>query len=124
MSRNKGGMNEAPTWRVNTCPRVSYCAAAPCDQCAMHRVCFLCLFFVLSRKTMSLFHALIRTHHITSRKKVAHLRKAAKELDVYALLRSGGCPGIMYCKGDEEGVKSWVGTVQVSPHAQSPLQPK
>ncbi|KAK4457339.1 hypothetical protein QBC42DRAFT_309451 [Cladorrhinum samala] len=61
---------------------------------------------------MSLFHALIRTHHITSRKKVAHLRKAAKEFDVYALLRSGGCPGIMYCKGKEDGVKNWVGTVQ------------
>ncbi|KAK4646272.1 hypothetical protein QC761_209030 [Podospora bellae-mahoneyi] len=58
------------------------------------------------------YHALIRTHHITSRKKVAHLRKAAREFEVYALLRSGGCPGIMYCKGSEQGVKSWVGTVQ------------
>lgn len=63
---------------------------------------------------MTLFHALIRTHHITSRKKVGHLRKAASKYDCYALLRSGGCPGIMYCKGDEEGVKEWVGTVQVS----------
>jgi hypothetical protein len=64
--------------------------------------------------SMTLFHALIRTHHITSRKKVAHLRKAASKYDCYALLRSGGCPGIMYCKGSEEGVKEWVGTVQVS----------
>ena len=63
---------------------------------------------------MTLFHALIRTHHITSRKKVAHLRKAASKFDCYALLRSGGCPGIMYCKGGEESVKEWVGTVQVS----------
>lgn len=63
---------------------------------------------------MSLFHALIRTHHITSRKKVAHLRKAAGKLGCYALLRSGGCPGIMYCKGSEEEVKEWVKTVQVS----------
>lgn len=63
---------------------------------------------------MSLFHALIRTHHITSRKKVAHLRKAASKFDCYALLRSGGCPGIMYCKGSEEAVREWVGTVQVS----------
>ncbi|KAK4103999.1 hypothetical protein N658DRAFT_484068 [Parathielavia hyrcaniae] len=62
---------------------------------------------------MTLFHALIRTHHITSRKKVAHLRKAASKYGCYALLRSGGCPGIMYCKGSEEGVKEWVGTVQV-----------
>ncbi len=62
---------------------------------------------------MTLFHALIRTHHITSRKKVAHLRKAAAKYDCYALLRSGGCPGIMYCKGTEEAVSEWVGTVQV-----------
>ncbi|KAK4122279.1 hypothetical protein N657DRAFT_575978 [Parathielavia appendiculata] len=61
---------------------------------------------------MALFHALIRTHHITSRKKVAHLRKAASKYGCYALLRSGGCPGIMYCKGSEEGVKEWVGTAQ------------
>ncbi|KAK4169081.1 hypothetical protein QBC43DRAFT_341113 [Cladorrhinum sp. PSN259] len=61
---------------------------------------------------MLLFHALIRTHHITSRKKVTHLRKAAKEFECFALLRSGGCPGIMYCKGSEDGVKNWVGTVQ------------
>ncbi|KAK3403113.1 hypothetical protein B0T20DRAFT_17385 [Sordaria brevicollis] len=61
---------------------------------------------------MAFFHALIRTHHITSRKKVAHLRKAAGQLDCYALLRSGGCPGIMYCKGSEEAVKGWVSTVQ------------
>ncbi|KAL2266447.1 hypothetical protein VTJ83DRAFT_5799 [Remersonia thermophila] len=57
---------------------------------------------------MTLFHALIRTHHITSRKKVARLRKAAGTLGCYALLRSGGCPGIMYCKGSEEAVKRWV----------------
>ncbi|KAK4137505.1 hypothetical protein BT67DRAFT_372141 [Trichocladium antarcticum] len=61
---------------------------------------------------MTLFHALIRTHHITSRKKVAHLRKAAGKYEVYALLRSGGCPGIMYCKGNEDGVRGWVATVQ------------
>ena len=69
---------------------------------------------------MTLFHALIRTHHITSRKKVAHLRKAASKFDCYALLRSGGCPGIMYCKGSEDAVKEWVGTVQVS-HRNSPM---
>ncbi|KAK0626412.1 hypothetical protein B0T14DRAFT_421065 [Immersiella caudata] len=59
-----------------------------------------------------LWHALIRTHHITSRRKVAHLRKAADKYEVWALLRSGGCPGIMYCKGSEEGVREWVGVVQ------------
>ncbi|KAK0635174.1 hypothetical protein B0T17DRAFT_481709 [Bombardia bombarda] len=59
-----------------------------------------------------LYHALIRTHHITSRKKVAALRKAAGKHGCYALLRSGGCPGIMYCKGSEEAVREWVSTVQ------------
>ncbi|KAL2262208.1 hypothetical protein VTK26DRAFT_2127 [Humicola hyalothermophila] len=61
---------------------------------------------------MTLFHALIRTHHITSRKKVAELRKAAGKLECFALLRSGGCPGIMYCKGSEDAVREWVATVQ------------
>lgn len=60
----------------------------------------------------SIFNALIRTHHITSRKKLAALRKAASNNAVYALMCSGGCPGIMYCEGDEDGVKEWVGIVQ------------
>jgi hypothetical protein len=60
----------------------------------------------------SVWNALIRTHHITSRKKVAKLRAAASNYNVYALLRSGGCPGIMYCEGSENGVKDWVSTVQ------------
>ena len=59
-----------------------------------------------------LFNALIRTHHITSRKKVAKLRAAASNYNVYALLRYGGCPGIMYCQGSESGVRDWVSTVQ------------
>ena len=59
-----------------------------------------------------IYNALIRTHHITSRKKVAKLRAAASHCNIYALLRSGGCPGIMYCEGSEAGVREWVGTVQ------------
>jgi hypothetical protein len=62
--------------------------------------------------TIPLFNALIRTHHITSRKKVAKLRAAASTHEVYALLRYGGCPGIMYCQGPESGVRDWVSTVQ------------
>jgi hypothetical protein len=62
-----------------------------------------------------MYHALIRTHHITSRKKVAALKAAAKKHRCCALLRSGGTPGIMYIWGrDEEGVKAWVGFVHVS----------
>lgn len=60
----------------------------------------------------TLWNALIRTHHITSRKKVAKLRAAASNHNVYALLRYGGCPGIMYCQGTEVGVREWVATVQ------------
>ncbi|KAH7392607.1 hypothetical protein BKA66DRAFT_412017 [Pyrenochaeta sp. MPI-SDFR-AT-0127] len=59
-----------------------------------------------------LYNALIRTHHITSRKKVAKLRAAASNYNIYALLRYGGSPGIMYCQGSETGVKEWVATVQ------------
>ncbi|KAK0728179.1 hypothetical protein B0T26DRAFT_636675 [Lasiosphaeria miniovina] len=57
------------------------------------------------------FHALIRTHHITSRKKVAVLRKAADHFSVFAMLRVGGSPGIMYCKGSEDRVRGWVAAV-------------
>jgi hypothetical protein len=59
-----------------------------------------------------LYNALIRTHHITSRKKVAKLRAAASNHNVYALLRYGGCPGIMYCQGSEPRVRDWVADVQ------------
>lgn len=61
------------------------------------------------------WHALIRTHHITSRKKIARLRHAASEHGVFAMLRSGGAPGIMYVVGKErESVEGWVASVQVS----------
>lgn len=61
------------------------------------------------------WHALIRTHHITSRKKVAKLRQAASAEDVYALIRYGGAPGIMYVQGRKGNVDSWVAAVQVCP---------
>lgn len=60
-----------------------------------------------------MFNALIRTHHITSRKKVAKLKQAADSHNVFALLRSGGAPGIMYVEGEEKGVRGWVETVHV-----------
>ncbi|KAJ5112928.1 hypothetical protein N7456_001462 [Penicillium angulare] len=59
------------------------------------------------------FHALIRTHHITSRKKVAALKRAADTHQCFVLLRSGGCPGIMYVEGrDQTNVESWVTIVR------------
>lgn len=60
-------------------------------------------------------HALIRTHHITSRNKVSTLKAAAKKHSCSALLRSGGTPGIMYVRGDEENMMEWVGIVHVCP---------
>ena len=60
-----------------------------------------------------MFNALIRTHHITSRKKVTKLKQAADATQVFALLRSGSSPGIMYVEGEEKGVRHWVDTVHV-----------
>ncbi|KZT70915.1 hypothetical protein DAEQUDRAFT_666803 [Daedalea quercina L-15889] len=67
----------------------------------------------MSRATppLQLWNALVRTHHITSRKKVGKLRQAADEHEVYALICYGGCPGIMYTEGSPEGVKQWVDSV-------------
>ncbi|KAI1330663.1 hypothetical protein F5Y16DRAFT_339853 [Xylariaceae sp. FL0255] len=60
----------------------------------------------------SLFTALIRTHHITSRKKVQRVRKAASQWALpFVLIRSGGAPGIMYAEGSCDGVTSWVNFV-------------
>jgi hypothetical protein len=60
-----------------------------------------------------LYNALIRTHHITSRKKVAALRRAADTHQCAVLLRSGGCPGIMYVEGvGKDRVEMWVDVVR------------
>ena len=60
-----------------------------------------------------MYNALIRTHHITSRKKVAALKAAAKDLQCYALLRSGGVPGVMYVQAsNQDTVQTWVETVR------------
>lgn len=62
---------------------------------------------------MNFFNALIRTHHITSRKKIAALKKAAVTYNCYILLRTGGCPGVIYAEARrEEDVSAWVNTAQ------------
>ena len=58
------------------------------------------------------WNALIRTHHITSRKKVAKLKQAAGDKSVFVILRRG-LPGVMYVEGTREGVEGWVSAVQV-----------
>ena len=64
--------------------------------------------------TRAVWNALIRAHHITSRKKVAKLKQAAGDNALFVLLRSGGSPGIMYVEGSREGVERWVSVVHVS----------
>ncbi len=60
-----------------------------------------------------MFNALIRTHHITSRKKVATIKAATKELQCYALLRSGGAPGVMFVQGgNHDSVQACVDKVR------------
>ncbi|PHH56119.1 hypothetical protein CFIMG_007997RA00001 [Ceratocystis fimbriata CBS 114723] len=60
-----------------------------------------------------LYNAFIRTHHITSRKKVQRLRHAAQVLQVdFVMLRFGGAPGLMYVESQsEEAVAEWVAAV-------------
>ncbi|RYP15850.1 hypothetical protein DL765_005464 [Monosporascus sp. GIB2] len=65
-------------------------------------------------RSANLFITLIRTHHITSRKKLQRVKRAARQLAVpFVLVRSGGSPGIMYAEGpDESGVTDWVNVVK------------
>ncbi|KKA30778.1 hypothetical protein TD95_004407 [Thielaviopsis punctulata] len=58
----------------------------------------------------TLFNAFVRTHHITSRKKVNRIRHAAEANDVsFVLLRSGGAPGLMYVESEtQQSVTAWV----------------
>lgn len=67
----------------------------------------------MSRSTR-LFNCLIRTHHVTSRKKLQKVRRAAKQHNVdWVLVRSGGSPGIFYGESrDESGLEEWVSVMQ------------
>lgn len=56
----------------------------------------------------SINRILIQTHHITSRKKISHLTKAAKRLSCAVLLKTGRSPGLMIAEsadGDVDGEK-------------------
>jgi hypothetical protein len=65
-------------------------------------------------RTGAVWNALIRTHHITSKKKISNIRQAAGDNALFVLLRSGRSPGIMYVEGTQDGVEKWVSVVQVS----------
>ncbi|PSR77174.1 hypothetical protein BD289DRAFT_355205, partial [Coniella lustricola] len=60
------------------------------------------------------FVTLIRTHHITSRKKLHRVKKAAAQFDVpFVLVRYGGCPGLMYGESpDARHLTAWVSAVK------------
>jgi hypothetical protein len=63
---------------------------------------------------MSLYRALVKTHHMTSRRKIAALTQAASRYDCAVLIRTGGVPGIMFVKGKtEDDVQAWVARVRV-----------
>ena len=59
-----------------------------------------------------IYRVLIKTHHMTSRKKILALTKAAKRLSCAVLLKTGGPPGIMLAEG--EGALEWMEIVRVS----------
>jgi hypothetical protein len=63
---------------------------------------------------MTLFHRiLVKTHHITSRKKVLNLALAAEKLGCSVLLKTGPqTPGIMLAEGKH--ADDWLKVVKVS----------
>ncbi|KAF6241249.1 hypothetical protein HO173_001044 [Letharia columbiana] len=66
---------------------------------------------------MMLYRALIKTHHMTSRKKITAITKAAKKCNCAVYLKSGvHPPGVMVGEcGGEQGeldLKEWVGSVK------------
>lgn len=64
--------------------------------------------------TRTLFVTLIRTHHVTSRKKLQRVKKAAAHFDIpFVLVRYGGSPGLMYAESEEgSSLGAWVSAVK------------
>ena len=61
------------------------------------------------------FRALIKTHHMTSRKKIQTLSKAAKTHACSVVFKTGRPPGVMIAEAaDESSLTEWVDTVKVS----------
>ncbi|KAI0998130.1 hypothetical protein K3495_g10062 [Podosphaera aphanis] len=53
---------------------------------------------------------LIKTHHMTSRKKIRHLTHAAARLDCAVVLKTGTTPGVMLAEGAR--ALEWLATVK------------
>lgn len=62
-----------------------------------------------------LYRALIKTHHMTSRKKIAAIAKAAKSYNCAVYIRTGARPpGVMIAESEEDkGLRDWVDAVKV-----------
>lgn len=62
----------------------------------------------------SVFATLIRTHHVTSHKKLLYLKRASAQFEIpYVVVRYGGSPGLMYGESpDERALNSWIRAVQ------------
>ena len=59
------------------------------------------------------YRALIRTHHMTSRKKIQRLSKAAKAQQYSVVIKTGRPPGVMIAEGEERGnVQEWIDVVK------------
>lgn len=68
---------------------------------------------------MPLHRALIKTHHMTSRKKIQSLTKAAKTLHCAVVIKTGRPPGVMIVEATndseseaQKAVEAWVGVVR------------
>lgn len=61
---------------------------------------------------MSMYRVLIKTHHMTSRKKILTITKAAKRLSCSVLLKTGAPPGVMIAEGEDAG--EWLDVVKAS----------
>lgn len=60
-----------------------------------------------------LHRALIKTHHMTSRKKIQALTKAAKSLSCSVVLKTGRPPGVMLAEAEtQDAVQEWVDVVK------------
>ncbi|KAL8678976.1 MAG: hypothetical protein Q9186_004697 [Xanthomendoza sp. 1 TL-2023] len=62
---------------------------------------------------LTLFRALIKTHHMTSRRKIQALTKSAKHNSISVILKTGKPPGVMIAEAaNEHAVKAWVDSVK------------
>jgi hypothetical protein len=62
---------------------------------------------------MAIHRILIKTHHMTSRSKIASITRATKRLSCSVVLKTGSPPGVMIAEG--EGALEWMEIVRVSP---------